>query len=1128
MMNVVETRFKKRKGVDNTTTFEAVRKMISLGKGYEILTDGPRKAYYDYETYHETEDDEARDEELKAAFDHVRSLFGRVKIYSFCASGWKRSHKSYVHSFHFIVKRAFEDTQDIPRATLPGFDQCIYGKNCLFRLPYASKEGEDRRLIRVSRRGKRFSLKQIEERGESLRDWSIMFTEGIKIVPRSPRAAVEKKRIEKIKIVTARRIGKIDNATLRELVELIEDSRAVEAMEWDEWIILIWSLKTLGADLNTVLALSQQSPKYDEAYTIKKYDEGASRVSPGALVKLLKKHGVSVPFIETSNASRYIEEDSDTESGGEVEDKSNKPHFIDSDADTDTEEEGEGEAKEEDGDLVIDMDEKKEEEPKRLTLAEKMCLSIEEPLAAAEEIKHEGIEVIKYEKQYMDDYPEAKTLFVKASMGSGKTVALINKIKKLFADKPAAKVLVLSFRCSFGRELNQKLAKADLDFNLYSDIKDHITDAHSRVVVQVESLHRLRWTSPPDLLIMDEIESIQHQFISNTQKKLSDCWSVYRWAMSRCDSFICMDADLNPDTVKYVMDTRQDKTDAVYVHNTYLKSSKRVVFTAKEGDLLAKMHDLLNHKKRLFIANTRSVEWNKSLKQTIEKRHRGIKVRCYNSSNSSRKQIKEELENPNESWIKYDVVICTPTIQAGLSFDEKHFDIGLGFFCNIGPIQAKLQMMGRVRTFLDDTFYYSLMQINSCINKVDEPYRYVQYMESRRAYLDPTINIPDIIPTQLIPENQKRYFLCKELPYFKFYVEKQCALNRENNDFAVNFINAIRLTGCYKCEYLDVCKKDASTARADMKESKAEVMQENAEAISAAPMLPAYRVEELGSMIQANISLSSTEVAALRKYKTLKAYGLNQDELKDPTNFFLKYTPRRAKTAFSILSRMADPDAARNAQGGRNRKNEEEGEDLEEIRAKYDFTDIFWCREIVDIVKFGEIDATTLTRRYRRAEDMIKRNIIPICSVANRKSRPKIDYWPEESYTQNMNRLFNQVLDKIGFQIKYDKKNGSYDLKKNDLFCYGNEESNGRPRVWTGVQIGGVKHRKLSKAAAKEEAKAVALYRSAKDIHPVAHYTEPRKAKAIRVSSSISQTIFCPRNPKPSAEEVEAIESDED
>ena len=69
----------------------------------------------------------------------------------------------------------------------------------------------------------------------------------------------------------------------------------------------------------------------------------------------------------------------------------------------------------------------------------------------------------------------------------------------------------------------------------------------------------------------------------------------------------------------------------------------------------------------------------------------------------------KELRDVNQTWLNYTVVMYSPTITAGISFEQKHFDKVFCYFTNMScDVLSCIQMIGRVRDVGD-------REINICL-----------------------------------------------------------------------------------------------------------------------------------------------------------------------------------------------------------------------------------------------------------------------------------------------------------------------------------------------------------------------------------------------------------------------------
>lgn len=111
----------------------------------------------------------------------------------------------------------------------------------------------------------------------------------------------------------------------------------------------------------------------------------------------------------------------------------------------------------------------------------------------------------------------------------------------------------------------------------------------------------------------------------------------------------------------------------------------------------------------------------------------GIKYVMHTSRTDD--NLKNELEDVNNFWIKYQVVLYSPTIESGVDFNKEHFD---KIYCIIKNGQmtcsqrAFLQMVGRIRHVGDpiiNCYYKGPVILDSAIYIYDDVLSYFRYYE---------------------------------------------------------------------------------------------------------------------------------------------------------------------------------------------------------------------------------------------------------------------------------------------------------------------------------------------------------------------------------------------------------------
>jgi hypothetical protein len=68
-----------------------------------------------------------------------------------------------------------------------------------------------------------------------------------------------------------------------------------------------------------------------------------------------------------------------------------------------------------------------------------------------------------------------------------------------------------------------------------------------------------------------------------------------------------------------------------------------------------------------------------------------------------------DIKNVAEAWKRYRVLIYSPTISAGISFEEVHFDRVFAYYdIGVTALETMFQMLGRVRNVSSNTYHVVL------------------------------------------------------------------------------------------------------------------------------------------------------------------------------------------------------------------------------------------------------------------------------------------------------------------------------------------------------------------------------------------------------------------------------------
>jgi hypothetical protein len=283
-------------------------------------------------------------------------------------------------------------------------------------------------------------------------------------------------------------------------------------------------------------------------------------------------------------------------------------------------------------------------------------------------------------KEYLNSFD---TLCIKSNMKTGKTFAM----PSIFHQYQT--IVVVYFRISLNKEIHAKWKQHG--FEIYNEIKGDINlEEHQRIIIQIDSVHRL--TGQCQLLILDEIESLESHLCCSEYIEKERCFNVLQNYIKYSNKLIICDATLTDDTIEAFTSKRKGKIFKIL--NQY-KSYNHITATnihIKE-ELFRHIEDLLTNNKNIVIP-TNSKAFCRKISKFIQTNFPNIKLLSI---------YKNEKYVPVEEWSKYNVITYTPTIVAGVSFDQTHFHTCIAYFTN-NSCNASMssQMLFRVRQLIDN------------------------------------------------------------------------------------------------------------------------------------------------------------------------------------------------------------------------------------------------------------------------------------------------------------------------------------------------------------------------------------------------------------------------------------------
>lgn len=361
-------------------------------------------------------------------------------------------------------------------------------------------------------------------------------------------------------------------------------------------------------------------------------------------------------------------------------------------------------------------------------------------------------ESIKFEQEYMIDIKETilaqsnrnivceklvdfiyntsiKSLIINSAYNTGKT-ALLSSIFKEYSNI-FKKVLIITYRKSLTSELMHNFDY--YDFCSYESGCFFV----DKLICQIESLHRIDISDDEDdipkipeydLVIIDEVTSALNHYMSTTVNVPERVFNNMREIIKSAKKLICLDGDID----ERCYDFTSDFGKVISLENTIKKNIKNFVFIKNVNTFNAQLSSDLKSGKNIFV-----VCLSASVAKIYAQLYKDYKTVLY--CGDADDSIKKGLHNVENEWIKYQLVIITPCVESGVSFNKPHFYKQYVILSDNSTSQRGLmQMLGRVRQFelndvsihLNKLPYYGIEHNFSFT--YDEVKEYVKYIKCNK------------------------------------------------------------------------------------------------------------------------------------------------------------------------------------------------------------------------------------------------------------------------------------------------------------------------------------------------------------------------------------------------------------
>lgn len=315
-----------------------------------------------------------------------------------------------------------------------------------------------------------------------------------------------------------------------------------------------------------------------------------------------------------------------------------------------------------------------------------------------------------------------KTLMIRSPMDTGKTQTIKKIIVILeYLKGSALRVCWITHRRSLSNNLINTFKH--YGFINYLDIPGGLS-TYDKVIISLDSIMRLGHNKY-DLIIFDEYESICSHYSSTTMKNPKYIYNITSNIINGSKKILILDADIGH---RGYMNMKTYGTYKI-IHNTYQHDQKEFIITNNEEDHQTRIYNDIAQNLNICIVSMSAGHITQTYER-IKKKFKNIKILLITSKTSDNKEL---LKNVNDEWIKYQVVLYSPSIDAGVDFNMKHFTRLYGVLksgAGTASPRTFIQMTGRIRHLEDHRIlcYYNItrskIHINSYLYTVEDLFAY--------------------------------------------------------------------------------------------------------------------------------------------------------------------------------------------------------------------------------------------------------------------------------------------------------------------------------------------------------------------------------------------------------------------
>jgi hypothetical protein len=299
-----------------------------------------------------------------------------------------------------------------------------------------------------------------------------------------------------------------------------------------------------------------------------------------------------------------------------------------------------------------------------------------------------------------------KTLSIKSTYNTGKTTL----ISSIISTYTPFRICFITYRQTLAWYLYSQFEV----FNVENYLNKDANFSANRIIIQLDSIHKMNYDYEQqkymhvlnnkvfptfDLCILDELAGLLMHFESSTLKNKNNTFNLLYYILSNSSKILSLDGDFSDREYDFIQ--LYDQNPRV-IYNTIIKDPLELHFTNNIDNIKSEINDCLADGKNVIVVSMSS-NIAHDIYDLFKEKYKSILHTSYTDDS-----IKQLLIDVYTLWILYKLVIFSPCVESGVSFDEQIINLVNKFnyhfykmFIILSPNSVSprglMQMQSRVR-----------------------------------------------------------------------------------------------------------------------------------------------------------------------------------------------------------------------------------------------------------------------------------------------------------------------------------------------------------------------------------------------------------------------------------------------